>query len=548
MSNKSDINPDITKVKPLPPFKMCVLNNFPFIDETFDALTNWELLCKVVEYCNKTGENTNIANENVVKLNNAFLELQAFVNESFDDLNVQTYVNNKIDEMVENGDFEDILISAINSVNPTILKNDTRVNVIDFGDTLISNNSLNVFNNNVFLSTENKPKVINIINDLIKNETNIFYFINSKEDYFTNKIYKLDISSISENIVHLYVYYTVNYLDLNNPTVVYDQSYSVTMTDNLVSDIIGGFTVTRSLYTGSGGSSTGGDPYFTSFISHSGNTYIDFTSNNGGWYFDNNDIASFGELLTDLNSRGINTCIMWFGNDTYPPIACKLIKVTFEFVDSNLCTITANPYIIGESNILSYQYTSDYVDYINLGFNIVDGVFIDLNFAYVNVNHNPSTYLPVDNSVPYEPQTEYEPATKGYVDGTDLTSNLFVDDSNTTTLSNVKLLRVGNRFYLQGLVGLPNGGTWNSFRIYMPYNYLFNNVPASSTSVPVAVSTLTNFTDINNPISLPVYSLLSFNVNTPDYVNLNFTPNSNYTHTISSGDTIAFNVSWSIAD
>ena len=33
---------------------MQVLQSFPFIDEDFDAITNYELLCKVVEYLNKT--------------------------------------------------------------------------------------------------------------------------------------------------------------------------------------------------------------------------------------------------------------------------------------------------------------------------------------------------------------------------------------------------------------------------------------------------------------------------------------------------------------
>ena len=34
----------------LTPFKMQVLQTFPFIDADFDAITNYELLCKV---CNK---------------------------------------------------------------------------------------------------------------------------------------------------------------------------------------------------------------------------------------------------------------------------------------------------------------------------------------------------------------------------------------------------------------------------------------------------------------------------------------------------------------
>ena len=36
----------------LPPFKWYVLQNFPFIEADFDAITNYQLLCKIVEYLN----------------------------------------------------------------------------------------------------------------------------------------------------------------------------------------------------------------------------------------------------------------------------------------------------------------------------------------------------------------------------------------------------------------------------------------------------------------------------------------------------------------
>ena len=34
------------KYKKLYPFKWFVLENFPFIEEDFDAITNWQLFCK----------------------------------------------------------------------------------------------------------------------------------------------------------------------------------------------------------------------------------------------------------------------------------------------------------------------------------------------------------------------------------------------------------------------------------------------------------------------------------------------------------------------
>ena len=84
--------------KKLTPFKLQVLENFPFIDEDFDAITNYELLCKVVEYLNKTiGE--------VSELNNKVNEFQNY----FDNLDVQEEINNKLDEMAESGELTDII-------------------------------------------------------------------------------------------------------------------------------------------------------------------------------------------------------------------------------------------------------------------------------------------------------------------------------------------------------------------------------------------------------------------------------------------------------
>ena len=43
----------------IPLFRRWVLQNFPFIEQDFDALTDYQLICKVVEYLNKVIEVTN---------------------------------------------------------------------------------------------------------------------------------------------------------------------------------------------------------------------------------------------------------------------------------------------------------------------------------------------------------------------------------------------------------------------------------------------------------------------------------------------------------
>ena len=100
--------------KPLPPFKGMVLQNFPFIEEDFDAITNYQLLCKVEEYLKNVVANVVTVEENVTNLYNSFVELKNYVDNYFANLDVQEEINNKLDEMVEDGTLERILFNYLN--------------------------------------------------------------------------------------------------------------------------------------------------------------------------------------------------------------------------------------------------------------------------------------------------------------------------------------------------------------------------------------------------------------------------------------------------
>lgn len=95
--------------KKLPPFKGMVLQNFPFIEEDFDAITNYQLLCKVVEYLKNVIANELTMEENITNLYNAFNELKNYVDNYFANLDVQEEINNKLDEMVEDGTLLNII-------------------------------------------------------------------------------------------------------------------------------------------------------------------------------------------------------------------------------------------------------------------------------------------------------------------------------------------------------------------------------------------------------------------------------------------------------
>lgn len=97
------------------PFISCVVKNFPFIEESIDGLTQYELLCKIVDKLNAVITQTNTQTENIEKLEEAFTTLKNYVDNYFNNLDVQTEINNKLDEMATSGELEAIIASYLNT-------------------------------------------------------------------------------------------------------------------------------------------------------------------------------------------------------------------------------------------------------------------------------------------------------------------------------------------------------------------------------------------------------------------------------------------------
>ena len=93
-------------------FRDFVIQNFPFLEDDFDALTDYELFCKMVEYMKKSLE----------KIDGYQVEIDAFSKELkdfenyFDNLDVQEEINNKLDEMAESGQLEEIIAEYLNLI------------------------------------------------------------------------------------------------------------------------------------------------------------------------------------------------------------------------------------------------------------------------------------------------------------------------------------------------------------------------------------------------------------------------------------------------
>ena len=97
-------------------FRYCILQNFPFIEEDFDSLTTYELICKIVEYLNNTITQTNNNTLQVQELTKKFNDLKEYIDNYFAKLDVQVEIDKKLDEMAESGELQNLLLQFLNSL------------------------------------------------------------------------------------------------------------------------------------------------------------------------------------------------------------------------------------------------------------------------------------------------------------------------------------------------------------------------------------------------------------------------------------------------
>ena len=102
-----DYTPTLGDYKELKPFRYWCQKVLPLVYD--DSLSYYELLCKVVDYLNKTMEDVDTLHDDVTDLHDAYVQLQTYVNDYFDDLDVQEEINNKLDEMAEDGSLSDLI-------------------------------------------------------------------------------------------------------------------------------------------------------------------------------------------------------------------------------------------------------------------------------------------------------------------------------------------------------------------------------------------------------------------------------------------------------
>ena len=129
----------------LPPFKWYVLQNFPFIEADFDAITNYQLLCKIVEYLNL----------NITKTNELGTQVEVLTN-WFNNLDVQDEIDNKLDEMAQDGTLAEIINEQIFSdLNTQVQTNTENIGTLQTNLTTLQNKVENERNPIDFYSGKN---------------------------------------------------------------------------------------------------------------------------------------------------------------------------------------------------------------------------------------------------------------------------------------------------------------------------------------------------------------------------------------------------------
>lgn len=178
------------------------LTNFPYIEKDFDAVTDYELLCLVVDHLNEVIKNSNEQNTVIQNLYNAFVALKDYVDNYFDNLDIQEEIDSKLDEMAASGELADIIAqylevasvlgfdtkaslkSANNLVNGSITRtlgessyNDGKgsyykIRTITSGDVVDDNNILALANFPTLIAEKMPDYYINEINEKINILTN----------------------------------------------------------------------------------------------------------------------------------------------------------------------------------------------------------------------------------------------------------------------------------------------------------------------------------------------------------------------------------------
>ena len=189
--------------KNLTPFKWFVLENFPFIEADFDALTEWQLFCKLGKELNKIINSTNILGTQVETLTD-------YVKNYFDNLDVQEEINNKLNEMAEDGTLQEIITSYLNVKGilafNTVLDMKNATNIVDgsfvktYGNLLYNDGKGEFYKIRQIINTD----VVDNVNIISLKNPNLVAELIPNYEIEQLKLYKTNIDELHQKRLQAY--------------------------------------------------------------------------------------------------------------------------------------------------------------------------------------------------------------------------------------------------------------------------------------------------------------------------------------------------------
>ena len=129
----ADFDPSMGNYKDLRPFRFWCQKVLPLVYD--DSLSYYEVLCKLVDYLNKTMEDVGVLHDDVDALHTAYQQLQAYVNDYFSTLDVQQEINNKLDVMASDGTLDALLLPYFNAykteINQIVATQNSDIDVLE---------------------------------------------------------------------------------------------------------------------------------------------------------------------------------------------------------------------------------------------------------------------------------------------------------------------------------------------------------------------------------------------------------------------------------
>lgn len=116
-----DFTPTLKPYKHLDNFRIWCQKVLPLVYD--DSLSYYEVLCKLSSVMNDMINNQSGMYDDITGLSEAYQQLQNYVNNYFENLDVQEEINNKIDSMVEDGSLEVIISEHLKLGNALYIGN-----------------------------------------------------------------------------------------------------------------------------------------------------------------------------------------------------------------------------------------------------------------------------------------------------------------------------------------------------------------------------------------------------------------------------------------